>query len=50
MIGLASIVIVDSRNTLAPTDWANELHSTGAGFRKIVRQRRQPLLQQHGLA
>ena len=44
------IVIVDSRNTLAPNDWANELHPTGVGFRKIARQRWQPLLKQHGLA
>jgi len=44
------IVIVDSRNTLTPADWANELHPTGAGFKKIVQQRWQPLLQQHGIA
>jgi hypothetical protein len=44
------IVVVDSRNTLAPTDWANELHPTGGGFKKIVKQRWQPLLEQHGIA
>ncbi|OAD82074.1 hypothetical protein ATN89_21495 [Comamonas thiooxydans] len=30
-------VFVDSRNTLGPKDWANELHPTGKGFDKVVK-------------
>ncbi len=29
---------VDTRNTLAPEDWTNELHPTGKGFNKIARK------------
>lgn len=38
------VLIVDSRGTLAPDEWANELHPTPAGFDKIVKRAWQPLL------
>ena len=38
------VVFVDSRGTLAPTDWANELHPTTGGFGKIARQKWKPAL------
>ena len=44
------VVLVDSRNTLAETEWANELHPTPGGFEKIARRKWLPLLSQFGLA
>jgi hypothetical protein len=44
------IVVVDSRQVLADADWANELHPTAAGFRKIVDQKWLPELGKLGLA
>ncbi|MBP0590155.1 SGNH/GDSL hydrolase family protein [Paraburkholderia sp. LEh10] len=31
-----NMVLVETQGTLAPGDWANELHPTGAGFAKIA--------------
>jgi hypothetical protein len=31
-----NLVLVETQGTLAPDDWANELHPTGAGFAKIA--------------
>jgi hypothetical protein len=31
-----NMVLVETQGTLAPGDWANELHPTGAGFGKIA--------------
>lgn len=44
------VVFVDSRGALRPADWANELHPTGAGFRRIAQQRWRPALAAAGLA
>ena len=44
------VVLVKSTGTLAPEDWANELHPKQAGFRKIAVERWKPALQQFGLA
>ncbi len=44
------IFLVDSRNCLSPSNWANELHPTPAGFRLIAKSRWLPVLQQAGLA
>ncbi|HTQ77609.1 MAG TPA: hypothetical protein VMI15_06265 [Burkholderiales bacterium] len=38
------VLLVDSRGTLAATDWANELHPTPSGFTKIVDTAWAPLL------
>ena len=38
------VVFVDSRGTLGPNDWANELHPTAGGFGKIARQQWKPAL------
>jgi hypothetical protein len=46
----AHLLLVDSRGTLAAGDWANELHPKPGGFKKIVKYRWQPLLEQAGLA
>ena len=43
------VVFVDSRGTLAPGDWANELHPKGSGFGKIARQKWKPALAAAGL-
>jgi lysophospholipase L1-like esterase len=40
--------LVDQRGTLAPTDWANELHPTPAGFRQLAK-RWKPELKAAGL-
>jgi len=45
-----NLFVVDSRGTLKPQDWANELHPTPAGFAKIASQRWRPVLRQLGLA
>jgi len=42
--------VVNSLGTLGPADWANELHPTAAGFKKIAEQRWKPVLQQLRLA
>jgi len=44
------VVLVHSRGTLHPSEWANELHPTAAGFRKIVDQAWRPVLQRIGIA
>ncbi|MCM8595959.1 SGNH/GDSL hydrolase family protein [Accumulibacter sp.] len=44
------IFLVDSRNTLAEADWANELHPKPAGFQKIALRKWQPLLKNLELA
>lgn len=44
------IHLVDSRGTLRAKDWANELHPRPRGFKKIARERWQPVLQSAGLA
>lgn len=44
------VVLVDSRGTLGPGDWANELHPKGTGFNKIARQRWRPALAAAGMA
>lgn len=44
------VVLVNSSSTLTPDDWANELHPTPGGFKKIAVQRWKPALQRHGLA
>lgn len=43
------VVLVDSRGALQRTDWANELHPTPMGFRKIA-ARWLPVLRDQGLA
>ena len=49
-VNKGSVVLVDSRMTLDSTDWANELHPTPGGFRKIATQDWEPLLISAGLA
>ncbi|MDD5177063.1 MAG: hypothetical protein PHQ05_11650 [Sterolibacterium sp.] len=44
------IVLVDSTNTLAEGDWANELHPKPSGFKKIAVQKWLPILKNIGLA
>jgi hypothetical protein len=44
------VILVDSRNTLKNSDWANELHPTHDGFKKIAWERWFPVLRQSGLA
>lgn len=44
------IVPMDSRGTLAPDDWVNELHPKAKGFEKIAVQAWLPHLKQAGLA
>jgi lysophospholipase L1-like esterase len=44
------LLIVDSRGTLGPAEWANELHPTGAGFKKIADTKWKPALQALNLA
>ena len=41
---------VDSRGTLGPSDWANELHPKSVGFTKIVKQCWEPILIANNLA
>ena len=43
------LTLVDSRNTLTPGDWANELHPKPSGFRKIARTRWMPVLERIGV-
>ncbi len=42
--------VIDSRNVLQPSDWANELHPKGSGFKKIAQQAWLPVLTQLQLA
>lgn len=44
------ILLVDSRGCLSPSQWANELHPTPAGFKRIAKTRWLPVLQGAGLA
>jgi len=44
------LLLVDSRRALGAPDWANELHPTAAGFRKIAQQYWKPALEAAGLA
>lgn len=44
------VVFIDGRGTLEDTDWANELHPTGAGFKKMVQARWKNPLKAAGLA
>lgn len=44
------VVLIKSAGTLAPYDWANELHPKPSGFTKIAVERWKPALQQFGLA
>jgi hypothetical protein len=44
------LIVVDSRGTLAPDDWANELHPTAAGFAKIAGNCWRPALRDLKLA
>ena len=46
----AHLHVVDSRGTLGPGDWANELHPKGSGFKKIAMQCWKPALKGIGLA
>ena len=43
------LLVVDSRGTLDATDWANELHPKGKGFKKIARKAWKPVLKEAGL-
>ena len=43
------VIFVDSRGTLEPSDWANELHPSTAGFGKIARQKWKPALASAGV-
>ena len=47
--GNGQVVFVDARGTLGPGDWANELHPTPAGFRKLA-LKWEPELRAAGLA
>lgn len=42
--------IVDSRTALQSSDWANELHPSGKGFKKIAKDCWYPVLKKHKLA
>jgi len=44
------VIFVDSRGTLRPDDWANELHPKAHGFTRIARTCWQPALASAGLA
>lgn len=44
------LLLVDSRRALTALDWANELHPTAAGFKKIALKHWKPVLQDAGLA
>ena len=44
------LIIVDSRGTLSAREWANELHPTGGGFKKIAKQAWEPILKAQNLA
>jgi hypothetical protein len=40
----AQVYLVDSAGTLTDGEWANELHPTGAGFVRLVRERWMPVV------
>ena len=44
------LILVDSRGTLNPGEWANELHPTAAGFAKIAGNCWRPVLRDLKLA
>lgn len=44
------LIVVDSRGTLSAREWANELHPTGGGFKKIAKQAWEPILKAQNLA
>jgi lysophospholipase L1-like esterase len=44
------LIVVDSRGALASKNWANELHPTAAGFRRIADRAWLPVLRAQGLA
>ncbi|UUX96955.1 SGNH/GDSL hydrolase family protein [Aquabacterium sp. J223] len=44
------VELVDSRSALSPADWANELHPTPKGFRKVVEKHWAPVLHRLELA
>ncbi len=44
------IFLVDSRGCLEATEWANEIHPTPGGFRRIAEERWRPVLQKLNLA
>jgi hypothetical protein len=44
------LFIVDSRGTLRPSDWANELHPKGSGFSRIANTCWKPVLRNLSLA
>lgn len=46
----SSFMLVDSRGTLDGSGWANELHPTPDGFRKLAYQSWRPVLRDAGLA
>lgn len=46
----AHLHVVDSRGTLGPDDWANELHPKGSGFKKIAEKCWRPVLKNINLA
>ena len=48
--GNGQVVLVDSRNTLADADWANELHPKPEGFKKIAEEKWRTSLRNCGLA
>ena len=48
--GNGQVVFVDSRNTLADSDWANEIHPKPEGFEKIGKLKWAPALKSCGLA
>ena len=48
--GNGQVVFVDSRNTLADADWANEIHPKPEGFEKIANLKWAPVLKSCGLA
>ena len=43
------LFVVDSRGTLGPNDWANELHPKGRGFKKLANTAWKPVLDTLGL-
>ena len=43
------LFVVDSRGTLGPNDWANELHPKGRGFKKLANTAWKPVLDNLGL-
>lgn len=44
------IILIDSKSGLTESDWANELHPTGAGFKKLAQNYWLPQLKLYGMA